>query len=451
MDSVTQLQDPAVRRAEARVGQVLRGKWRLDRLLGVGGFGAAFASTGRTGKRVAIKLLHPELSVDPQMRERFLREGRAANHVDHPGAVSVLDDDVAEDGSIFLVMELLDGESVEQRRERCGGRLDVVEVLSIVDQVLDVLAAAHAKGIVHRDLKDANLFVCRDGSVRVLDFGIARFREAGSAKGTHTGVSMGTPAFMAPEQARGLWEEVDGRTDLWAIGATMWTCLTGHTVHDGRTINEQLLAAMTTRAPALHTVAPTVPPPVAMVVDRALAYERDARFQSALEMQHALRVAYESLRSAPMSTAPRLVVPDVALRPTLPAVQPASQRTAEPVSSGRTGGPVIRVDKGRPILALGAGAVAGIALTAGLTATALRSTAPGHEAPPSSGVASTVGIPESASAEVASAPATTSASPPAPPAPSSTTPPLAKDKPAQRTTGKATVPPSADPFEKRGK
>ena len=154
---MTGLVDPAWMRAQARVGRTLRDKWHLDRLLGVGGMAAVYAATHRNGKRVAVKMLHAELSAEPQIRERFMREGYVANKVGHAGAVSVSDDDVTEDGACFLVMDLLEGESLEARRERAGGHRDVVDVLSIVDQALETLAAAHAQGIVHRDLKPDNL------------------------------------------------------------------------------------------------------------------------------------------------------------------------------------------------------------------------------------------------------------------------------------------------------
>src|SRR5262245_6510777 len=168
-------EDAITRRARARIGAVLRGKWRIDRLLGVGGMAAVYAGTHRNGKRGAIKMLHLELSTDGDARTRFLREGYLANRVAHPGAVSVLDDDTAEDGSAFLVMELLEGKSVAEIVEaRQGRRLGVSETLRILDQLLDVLIAAHEKGIVHRDLKPENMFLTNDGQLKVLDFGIAR-------------------------------------------------------------------------------------------------------------------------------------------------------------------------------------------------------------------------------------------------------------------------------------
>ncbi len=316
--------DPLMLRAQARVGHVLRDKWRLDVLLGVGGMAAVYAATHRNGSRAAVKVLHSELSVNPQVRTRFLREGYVANKVGHDGAVKVLDDDVAEDGSLFLVTELLDGETLEDRRVRLGGKLSENDVLSVTDQLLDVLIAAHAAGIVHRDLKPENVFTTRAGVVKVLDFGIARLRELSTAStATSSGSSMGTPAYMPPEQARGLWDEVDGRSDLWAVGATMFHLLSGRLVHGGRTANEQLLEAMTKQAPPLASVMPTVSPAVAHLVDKALAFDRERRWLDAGRMQEALRIAYYDRTGVPLSTAPRLTVPETVPNRTVPTAEGA--------------------------------------------------------------------------------------------------------------------------------
>jgi serine/threonine-protein kinase len=260
-----------------------------------------------------LKVLHPEISLDREWRARFLREGRVANAVGHDGAVKVLDDDTTEDGSVFLVLELLEGESLEERLIRLGGRLPEKEVLWIADQLLDVLVAAHARGVVHRDLKPDNLFLTCAGSLKVLDFGIARLREMTTAStATHNGGTMGTPAFMAPEQARGLWEEVDAQSDVFAVGATMFTLLSGRNVHEGRTPNEEILSAMTVPPRPLAWVVPGVAPVVAQVVDAALAFEKGKRWPSAQRMQEAVRDAYHDRTGRRMSMAPRPVVPDVA-------------------------------------------------------------------------------------------------------------------------------------------
>jgi serine/threonine protein kinase len=319
-DAVTQFHDPLLLRARARVGSVLREKWRLDALLGVGGMAAVYAATHRNGSRVAVKILHAELSINEQIRTRFLREGYVSNAVGHEGAVRVSDDDTAEDGAAFLVMDLLDGETLEARRVRFGGRLPEDDVLSMAEQLLDVLAAAHAKGVVHRDLKPENVFLTRAGHVKVLDFGIARLRELSTTStATKSGSTMGTPAFMPPEQARGLWDDVDAQSDLWACGALMFTLISGQEVHEGRTSNELLLSAMTRHPPALASVVPGIGAAVAHVVDRALAFDKDKRWRDAHRMQEAVRRAYHDRNHAPITTAPRLTVPESVPDRTRPA------------------------------------------------------------------------------------------------------------------------------------
>jgi eukaryotic-like serine/threonine-protein kinase len=347
-DDVTAFLDPSVTRANGRLGQMLRNKWRLDVLLGVGGMAAVYAATHRNGSRVAIKILHNELSASEDIRSRFMREGYAANAVGHDGAVKVLDDDTAEDGSLYLVTELLDGETLEDRRARSGGQLSEDDVLSIADQLLDVLAAAHAKGVIHRDIKPANIFLSRSGQLKVLDFGIARLRELSTASlATKSGAAMGTPAFMSPEQARGLWEEVDGRSDVWSVGATMWQALTGKLVHEGRTTNEELLSAMTNPAPPISSVLPSVSPAVAQVVDRALAFEKEKRWLDAPRMQEGVRRAYHDRHGAPITTAPRLTVPETVPNRTLgPGEGAVAQRLPT------TGQPVERAVSGARFLAL---------------------------------------------------------------------------------------------------
>ena len=292
-------------RARGRIGVLLQDKWRLESLLGVGGMAAVYAATHRNGKRVAVKMLHEEFSHDEEVRTRFLQEGYAANIIQHEGAVSVLDDDVTPDGSAFLVMELLEGETVDQRWEKHGRRLPIEEALSIADQLLDVLAAAHAKNIVHRDVKPENLFITKAGVLKVLDFGIAKVFERAEARRTSTqvGMVMGTPAFMAPEQARARWDEVDGRTDLWAVGATLFTTLSGRHVHEATSSQEQLILSATTPAPPLGSVVAGVPHEVAGVIDRALAFDRARRWPNAAAMLSEFRAVLDALggRLGPVS------------------------------------------------------------------------------------------------------------------------------------------------------
>ncbi|HVJ19079.1 MAG TPA: protein kinase [Polyangiaceae bacterium] len=300
------LREDVGERARQRVGSVIRAKWRLDGVIGIGGMACVYSATHRNQSRVAIKMLHPEVALDADVTARFLREGYVANAVRHPGTVKVLDDDVTEDGAPFLVMELLDGETLDARLARLG-TLPVQEVAAIGAQLLDVLAAAHERDIVHRDLKPDNLFLTREGLLKVLDFGIARLREPHSGSGTRAGSVLGTPAFMAPEQALGRWNEVDGRTDIWAVGATLFTLLSGRHVHEGDTVQEELVLAATQPAPPLQTVVPDAPSDFASVLDRALRFEMKERFRDARSMHAAL--------SAVLPTDALLTVPGTSLTP----------------------------------------------------------------------------------------------------------------------------------------
>ena len=294
-------------KAEQRVGQLLAGKWRIDRLLDVGGMASVFAATHRNGNRVAIKVLHDVYATNQDVRDRFLREGYVANKVGHPGAVQVLDDDVLPDGGVFLVMELLEGISLEARLE--GAKtLSQAEALHIADRVLDVLAAAHDKGIVHRDVKPANVFLTHAGEVKVLDFGLARVKEQ-TLRGslTRTGMVIGTASYMPPEQARGKKDLIDHRTDVWAVGATLFRALTGRYVHLGGSVNERLIAAMSERAPSLADVAPHLARPLTVLVDRALAFQKVDRWPDARSMQREVRRVYELIEHQPIPSLRRLM------------------------------------------------------------------------------------------------------------------------------------------------
>ncbi|HWZ88235.1 MAG TPA: serine/threonine-protein kinase [Polyangiaceae bacterium] len=297
------LREDITERANARIGSVLKGKWRLDAVIGIGGMASVYAATHRNQARVAIKMLHPEVALDAEVTQRFLREGYVANAVGHPGTVTVLDDDVTEDNAPFLVMELLVGQTLDTMLAFQPEGLSARDVLPLIDQLLDVLAAAHEKGIVHRDLKPENLFLTSEGRLKVLDFGIARLRELSQQTGTGTraGSVLGTPAFMAPEQALGRWNEVDHRTDIWAVGATAFTMLSGRFVHEAETIQEQLVISATRPAPRLREVAPIVPEALAGVVDRALAFQRTDRFSDARVMRGALRQASATIFGEPFT------------------------------------------------------------------------------------------------------------------------------------------------------
>lgn len=271
-------------------GRLLSNRWRLGDMLGQGGMSAVYEATHRNGKRVAIKLLRGDLQSNERTRGRFMREGHIANQVRHDGVVAVLDDDMTDDGALFLVMELLEGMNVEQYAAASGGRIPQGEILAIADAVLDVLVAAHAMHIVHRDIKPSNLFLTTAGKLKLLDFGIASFREtSGLSTVTREGALLGTPGFMAPEQARGRWKSVDERTDLWALGALMFRLLTGRLVYETENPNEYVVVASTESVPSLASIDPSLPSGIVDIVDRALKSEPAARFQTARDMQTAVR------------------------------------------------------------------------------------------------------------------------------------------------------------------
>ncbi len=288
-DRGSELQSQRRDAAQQRVGQTVAGVWRLDALAGLGGSAAVYAATHRDGRPpAAIKMLHADLAILPTVGRRFLREAYVANRVGHPGAPVVFDDGVTEEGTPFLVLELLQGRSLDVRG-REGAAMTVGEVLAVARRVLDILAAAHEQAIVHRDVKPSNIFVTDGGSVHLLDFGIARMRaaeEAGEVT-TQSGLLIGTPQFMAPEQARGHTAALDARTDLWALGAVMFWLLTGRHVHAGATALEIVIASATRPAPRLGPSLGGVAPALGPLVDRALAFNPAGRWASARAMQEA--------------------------------------------------------------------------------------------------------------------------------------------------------------------
>lgn len=308
------------RASQGRVGTVVNGKWHIDERIGSGGMATVYAATHRNGHKAALKMLHTQLSRDEGTRARFLREGYVANAVGHPGVVHVQDDGVTEDGCAFLVLDLLEGENIETRRLRLGGTLPIDEVLVMAEQALDALGAAHDKGIVHRDVKPDNLFLCNDGRVLILDFGLARMKSLsgdgalGGGETTGTGMTIGTPEFMPPEQAKGRRDEVDARSDVWGFGATLFTAITGKYVHDASTLHEQLIASATVQPRSVRALAPHVPPPIAVVIDRALELSKTDRWQSARDMQRALRGACAARDDSDRLVAESLTMPAASMR-----------------------------------------------------------------------------------------------------------------------------------------
>lgn len=271
----------------ARVGAVIKGKWTVDGLLGVGGMAAVYAASHRNGQRAALKILHADFAREKTICERFLREAYVSNKVNHSATVQVLDDDMTEQGEPFLIMELLEGETVRDAWKKCGRTMPIGRVLQICERVVDCLASCHAISVIHRDLKPANIFITNEGEIKVLDFGVAQMRDATSER-TATGTALGTPAYMSPEQAMGLVDQLDGRADLFSVGAMMHALITGHRINNGRTEQEALVMAATKPVPSVARLAPHLPIELIKAIDKALAWDRRNRFQDAREMQRGL-------------------------------------------------------------------------------------------------------------------------------------------------------------------
>jgi eukaryotic-like serine/threonine-protein kinase len=274
----------------ARVGSVIKGKWTVDALLGVGGMAAVYAATHRNNQRAALKILHTDFAREKTICERFLREAYVSNKVGHSATVQVLDDDVTELDEPFLVMELLEGQTVRDAWKKAGRAMQSTDVLAISEAVLDCLAACHSIGVIHRDLKPANIFLTQESIVKVLDFGVAQFRSA-TAERTATGTALGTPAYMSPEQAMGLVDQLDGRADLFSVGAMMHALITGHRINNGRTEQEALVMAATKPVPSVARIAPNLPIELIQIVDKSLQWDRRNRFSDAREMQAAVTEA----------------------------------------------------------------------------------------------------------------------------------------------------------------
>lgn len=274
--------------ARARLGRWSSPKWKLERLLGVGGTASVYAARHRNGARAAIKILHRELAEDPRLRRRFMREAYIANRIDHPAAVRVIDD---EDDPVepYLVMDLVDGHTLfELVAER---PLDEAELLDVAEQLLDLLVVAHGEGIIHRDLKPPNLMLDRHAKLRILDFGIARVLDDDAVRTlfTTTGAIWGTLEFMAPEQLTG---SVDASplSEIYSVGATLFTLASNDPVHDAANTRKRVLMSATTQARSLAAVTGHLSAPTIELIDRALRLDPACRFRSAADMLRAVKL-----------------------------------------------------------------------------------------------------------------------------------------------------------------
>jgi serine/threonine protein kinase len=290
------------------VGQVLAGSYEVTRLVGEGGMGRVYEArhTRLSGKRFAIKLLHPDLARQPEVVTRFQREAEAASGISHINVVGVHDVNSTPDGQPYIVAELLQGEELGEYIERLG-KVSLGDAVRIGRQVCRALAAAHAQGIVHRDVKPENVFLTGDvgrieaATVKVIDFGISKVANAGGESLTKTGMVMGTPDYMAPEQARG--DKVDARADIYAVGAILYRALTGRKPFEGLDPMATLTAVLTTEPDRPTAIEPGIPLALELVVQRAMAKSPKDRYQTMEELEHEL-AAFDPELIGRLSTAP---------------------------------------------------------------------------------------------------------------------------------------------------
>lgn len=267
------------------VGTTVVGAYLITRLLGEGGMGRVYETqhTRIPGKRFALKTLHPELSQQPTILARFQREAEAAASIRSPHVVEIFDVNRLDDGRPCIIAEYLDGQGLGELLAASGGRLPVGTAVRIAREVCEGIAAAHAAGVVHRDIKPENIFLTGDPAcptVKVLDFGISKTSEPSAL--TRTGMVLGTPAYMAPEQAKG--DETDPRADIYAVGAVLYHALTGQRPFERSDPTSTLLAVMTEEPPAPRSLNPEIPQGLELVLQRAMAKEKEGRHASMGEL-----------------------------------------------------------------------------------------------------------------------------------------------------------------------
>src|SRR5829696_2020996 len=271
--------------------------YRIEKLLGAGGMGEVYLARDlKLGRMIALKVLPLHFVVDADRLSRFQREARALSSLNHPNLVTIYEVGEAN-GLHFIAMELVEGRALSSLR----GKLSLKELLSIVAQAAEALAAAHQSGIVHRDVKPDNVMVRPDGYAKVLDFGLVKLTEAAPAQSdaaqTQLGVAMGTLAYMSPEQASG--EPVDHRTDIWSLGVVLYELSTGRKPFSGESRRAIINAILSIEPDAATTIDTSLPPELDRLLSKALEKDRELRYQTASDFRADVRRLLRQIDSSP--------------------------------------------------------------------------------------------------------------------------------------------------------
>ena len=267
------------------IGRKLDGRYLIESLLGVGGMANVYKGRDvRTGNAIAVKVLKEEFLDNEELVRRFKNESKAISILDHPNIVKVYDVSVT-DQLQYIVMEYIDGITLKEYLKQRGGALTWKEVIHFATQVLGALEHAHSKGIVHRDVKPQNIMLQADGSIKMMDFGIARFSRAQSQ--TVSDKAIGSVHYISPEQAKG--DHTDGRTDIYSVGVMMYEMLSGHLPFDGSGTVSIAIMQISEKPKPLAQVAPNVPEGLRQITEKAMEKDPDDRYQSAAEMLQAIQ------------------------------------------------------------------------------------------------------------------------------------------------------------------
>jgi serine/threonine protein kinase len=430
-------------------GQILLGKYRVERVLGMGGMGVVVAATHVSlEERVAIKFLLPEALANPDTVARFLREARAAVRIKSEHVARVTDVGTLENGAPYMIMEYLDGSDLAGHSQR-RGPLPIEDAVEYVLQACEAIAEAHALGIVHRDLKPANLFVAKraDGtpSVKVLDFGISKVTGVGSSSGADLGMTktttiMGSPLYMSPEQMAST-RDVDARTDIWALGAILYELLTGTVPFQADTITQLCAMILQQPPPPLRNLRPDAPEGLQDIIRRCLAKDRNQRYQNVAEFASALG-PYAPRRARISIERVGRVIDSAGLgssRPQLEDLMPPSSEARTAATGAAWSGTVTKRSHGA-VIAIVAVVLLGMGGAAAAAVMLLRSPKAEAEsvAPPSPAAPAAPTAPQDATTAAATGtPAVTPSKEPQ--TPSTAVPDASAKSTGKATTGKATA------------